>query len=91
MGRTDGGGGVASGRPNASIRSGKLPSSRSIVRSKLGVRNGIGWNRQRMPKKDGLRQSCWLGRCLLAGEGYSTKRGNFAADSLQVQQWMFYR
>jgi hypothetical protein len=24
-----------------------------------------------------------------AGEGYSTKRGNFAADSLQVQQSMF--
>jgi hypothetical protein len=51
-----------------------------------GCLDGTGWNGKRM----GHRQNCRHRLCLRqAGEGYSTKRGNFAADSLQEQQIAF--
>ena len=36
--------------------------------------------------RDGSQQSCCVGAACDGPRGYSTKRGKFAADSLQVQQ-----
>jgi hypothetical protein len=73
--------------PRAEVR--MLRSIREIANfvwhslPQTGCVDGVGGNGKRM----GHRKNCPHGLCLRqADEGYSTKRGNLAADPLQEQQ-----